>query len=553
MRFSGALVQRFIWVATVVAVLFIVLYPVFWLFLTSIRRDSGELTPVFYQAAFSPLYLKALANSFIYAGIATSVALVLGIPIAWAVARSDMPWKPFISLCCSVAFVTPPVLQAMAYIFIFSPNNGLANQLTHALFGIKPFNIYTMVGMSLATSVTVFSQVFVIMVSAFGSMDASLEEAAVTSGAGRFSTALRVTIPLVRPAVATSAIMTFILVLALFGPPAIIGYPAKIYVLTTEIYRLLGSLPLRLELTAAMSVFFLVIAAFLLILQHRLLGRAKYTTIAGKSTRPKMVGLGRLRYLLLGFSLLVVTMAVFLPFATLGAISLFANWALGFSPGNVTLDNYAFTLLKQAEIQQAFKVTFMLAIVTMVGALTLGLTSGYLIAKTKMRLRGGLRYVATLSLSIPAVVFTVGVMLAFMHQPFVIYGTIWILVIGYIARFLPFAVQPLADAFGQIDDSLMEAARTSGASWVYQMRRVMVPLMGPSLFAAGFLVFMSTMRDMVTATFLASPGNETVLVRIFDRWSEGYPERATAMAVTLMVVVALFYAVFSRITRKRVV
>lgn len=548
---GGRAGRTLLWAAAFGALALLVVYPVFWLVVGSFQTEFGDWTLEHYAEVFSPYYLKLLWNSLVYALLSTAIAMLIGVPMAWAVARTDMPGKAFFRAASAVTFVLPPLFQAMAFVVIFQPNAGLMNVLFEALFGVKPFNIFSFTGLVLVTACGAFPQSFMLVDSALRSMDPALEEAATTAGASRWRVTTRITLPLVLPAILTAMNLTIINNLVVFGPAALIGIPAKIFVMASQIYVELTAFPPRLEFTAALAMLFLTFAALLLTFQVYVLRRRSFSTIVGKGMRPRELALGRWRWLAFVVFALMIFTALILPAAVLVYLSFSKIWTNWFATTNFTLAHFENVLFTRTQTLAAIRNTLLLALATVATTLSAGFVLAYIIVKTRARARQILNYLTFLPYSVPGAVFTVGVILAFIRPPLVLYGTLWILVACYFARFLPFAIQPLSAALRQIDNSLLEAGRVVGAGWWRATQRITLPLVKFSVFSTVMLVFVACLREVVSAILLAAPDTETMMVTAFRMWEEGLIQETAALMVVLLALVLAFFWIVRRAIGER--
>lgn len=532
-----------LWACVFASLGLLVLYPLIWLIMGSFQTAMGEWTLGHYEEVFSSYYLNLLWDSLWFTFLATVVAMALGVPMAWAVARTDMPGKSLFRAASAVTFVLPPLFQAMAFVFIFQPNAGLLNLLFDDLFGVKPFDIFTFSGLVLVTALGAYPQSFLLVDSALRSMDPALEEAATTVGASRWRVLRSITLPLVLPSILTGMNLTAIHNLVVFGPPAVIGIPANIYVMATQIYVELSTFPPRLEFTAALSILFLGFAAILLTFQLFVLRRRSFSTIVGKGMRPREIPLGPWRWAAFALCGALVFTALLFPAAILVSISLSKVWTNWFQLDNFTIAHYVQVLFVHSRTLDSIANTLILALVTVASTLSAGLVIAYIIVKTRHRARQILNYLSFIPYSIPGAVFTVGVILAFIRPPFVLYGTLGILAACYFARFLPFAIQPLSAALRQIDNSLLEAGRVAGAGWWRTTRRITLPLLKFSVLSTVLLVFVACLREVVSAILLAAPNTETMMVSAFRLWEEGAVQETAALMVVLLVLVLVFFTV----------
>jgi len=248
---------------------------------------------------------------------------------------------------------------------------------------------------------------------------------------------------------------------------------------------------------------------------------------------------------------LVICTALVFPAAILVYMSFSKVWTNWFAATNFTLAHYENVLFTRTQTLTAISNTLLLALATVATTLTAGFILAYIIVKSRVRSRQVLNYLTFLPYSIPGAVFTVGVILAFIRPPLVLYGTLWILVVCYFARFLPFAIQPLSAALRQIDDSLLEAGRVVGAGWWRTAQRITLPLVKFSVFSTVMLVFVACLREVVSAILLAAPDTETMMVTAFRMWEEGLIQETAALMVMLLVLVTVFFWIVRRAIGER--
>ena len=519
-----------------------IIYPIIWVVAGSFRSEEGW-TLAHYNEAFSSYYLRVIGTTLIYAAASVALSLALGLPLAWLLARTDMPFKGFIRGFAMITFVMPPLFHAIAYVFIFQPRAGLANQVLNAWFGIQPFNIYTLTGMVVVTALGLFPLTVLLVEAALHSIDPTLEEAAATSGAPPNQITRKIVLPVVLPAITSSAVLGFIEVLGVFGPPAVIGIPARIYVMSTQIFADLSGFPPKFEFAAAVAMVFLVIVALVLLLQDKLLRSGAYTTVTGKGFRARPVRLRRWKAAALGYAFLLMLVGVGIPSVVLVGISLSKVWSLGFSLNNITFEFYHEVLFGGDRMVASFANTLILAVCTSIATLVIGLQIATMTAHGGNLTARLARIVAFLPFSIPAVVFTLGVVLAYIRPPLALYGTLWIILICYFGRFLPFAVQPLSDGLRQIDRSLMEAGHVVGAGVFSVTLRVVLPLLKFATASTALLVFVACIREIVSIALLFSPRTETLMMTAMLVWAEGQVQLTAAIVVLLVIAVLLLFIV----------
>lgn len=525
----------------------LVVYPLAFLLYRSVTRDGSFTLENFLTTFSSRVYYDALLNS-VYLGAGCSVvAVVIGAPIAWLVSRTNMPGKGLVRLLVYISYMTPPFLTAIAYVSLLSPNAGLINRLIASALGVErgPFNVYSLWGMIFVTSAHTFPFVFMLASSALESVDSSLEESAQMLRAGRIKTALKITLPLVTPAILSGALLAFVNAIALFGSQAILGLPARIYTLPTRIYALFN-FPPKYELASALSVLLIALTVGSLYLQRRFLERRSYVTMGGKGARPQLIDIGRMGYVALALCLLVFTLSVVLPYGTLAAVSVSRSWGLDFFK-NLTLANYEFVLLKYEVTQRAIINSLLLATIAATVAIAIGTLISYIDLRTTLRGRKFLDYISLIPLGLPGIVLAVGLVQAWLRAPFNIYGTLIILLLAYVTRFIPLAVRSANSALRQVDPSLEESARVTGASWLKTLTTVTIPLTRRGLFAGWLLVFVPSLQELSASILLFTSATTTLAVAVYNLYETGQIEPVAALAMVNMAVITVALVLANRL------
>ena len=277
----------------VVALVVLVVLPLLSLLLGSVKGEGGLSLEHFTEVLTGRLYVTALKNSLILGAWTGLFSLAIGLLLAWAVSRTNVPWKPLIQVTATLSYLSPPFLTAIAFTYLFSPNAGLINVLMRDVLGLPwlTWNIFSMPGLVLVTVLHTFPFVYLLASSALQSVDASYEEAAQILGASKLRTAFSITAPLVAPAILSGTLLAFVNALALFGSQAIIGLPGRIFTLPTRIYALFDYPP-EYGLASALSLVLVLITVVALYLQRAFLSRRSYVTLGGKGSRPQLMDLG---------------------------------------------------------------------------------------------------------------------------------------------------------------------------------------------------------------------------------------------------------------------
>jgi len=530
---------------TGLALLTISVYPMVWLAIGSLSEGAGwGLGPYRDLVTKFPL-TGILANSWIFALGTTAMALVLGVGTAVLVTRTDIPGKPWLRLCTVLAFVSPPWLTAIAYVFLASPNAGLINVVLNGLVGVKPFNVQSMTGMIFVSGLFLYSFVYLTVEGALTSIDGAYEEAARTAGAGTLGIILRVTLPLVTPSIVAASVFSLIISWGLFATPAILGLPARVYVFSTQLYLFLNAFPPRLEQAAAMGMIFCLTAVLLggvLWLLRRRPAANRFAVIAGKGHRPALLPLGTWRPLWAVAAWGVVVLSVALPFATVFWMSLSASW-FGGGLGNLTVANFTYVVGEFTNFWPSVGNSIKISLMEAGLVLVVALAAAYVQARTRLPGRGVLTAIAYYTVLVPSVAFLAGAMWAWVKSPIGLYGTIFLIALTQAARSMPIAVRNLGDGLKQMETSLEEAATVCGAGRLRTVYSVMLPLLRPVLLSTFTLVFLSSLRDLNTPLFLGggSPDTMTLSVVIFQFWSESRMGESAALSIILLLLTLVIF------------
>jgi iron(III) transport system permease protein len=532
---------------------FLILYPAVILLELSFRDKADALSFVWYiQAYTNSRNLSAIVNTIVVATGSAAIAAFFGTLLAWAVVRTDMPGRTMTGVATIIPFITSSFIGALAWALLGSPDVGLINQLWQHLGGSGPLiNIYSLGGIIFVIALYEVPFVFLMVAGALRSMDPSLEEASLSSGAGRWTTATRVTLPLVLPAILASSLVVFVLAAEQFGVPAVLGTPARIRVLTTSIVSTQTFYPPQRGLGAALSVTLLAIALVGLALQRWVLKGRSYTTVSGKSAHPRQVQLGPFRWVLLGICMSYLTLAVVLPFATIFVSSIRTIWTSDFRWEQFTLEHYRWVFLEYPLTQRAILNSLLLAVVGATATIIFCALISFLSLRTRLPGRNLLDYLSMLPLGIPGTVLAFALLQVWINPPLVLYGTIWILFIAYLTRYLPIGVRSTSATLVQIHPELEESSLSSGASWFQTFKNVTLPLLKPGIIAGWVLLFLAFSRELSASVLLYSPGLEVLSVVMYDLQQNGQFREISALAVFQIGFSILLLLVAKRFVRDR--
>jgi iron(III) transport system permease protein len=521
--------------AAVLIVGWLVLYPLGIIFEMGLRTEDGRLTLDNYRRVLvEPGLASALVNSIVISVATTAFALVLALPMAWAVARTDMPGRQFVRVCVLVAFVIPNFISVIAWILLLGPNAGLINVFLRESFGIaRAFNIYSVEGLVLVLTLSFYPLIFFAVAAALDNMDPSYEEAAQMVGAPAWRASMGIALPLVLPAIVASSVFVFLEAMGAFGAPAAIGSGARFHTLTTKIYELF-SYPPRFELAAAAAAPIIGFTILGLLLQRWVLGGRRFNVIGGKGSAARVVDIGWRRWLLFGYCMVVVFASVALPLIVLLRTSLLSRWGLDVSWQNLTLKNYAAFANPSTIVPTALVNSLLISAVTASACVALALIIVWLVERTALPGRSLLTFTSTVTFAFPGVALAVGFVLGYGGPPLALFGTIWLFFVAFTAHRFPFAFMFMRNSVKQLSSEMEEAARVAGASWIRSIVTIAAPLLKSGIVAAWMIVFAVTLRELSMAILLYVPGTETLPVAIYSFIDNGTFEIAAAVSVVLI-------------------
>jgi iron(III) transport system permease protein len=550
--------------ACVVVAVWLVFVPLAALLYNAFTEDTGFGPGAFSLDNFVEAYsswhiLRLFENSLVFAAGTALTTFVMGALVAWVVERTDAPGAMLFHALSLLSFAIPGLLMAMAWIFVFSPNIGWGNAVLKSLFGLaeSPVNIYSMAGMTWALASHYFPLAYLALGPALRVLDVRMEEAALMAGGSYRQVFTRVTLPLLRPAILSALLLLFVMGMASYEVPRLIGRPARIDVFTTDIQGAIIAAPPAFGVASALGLALLAICVLAVFFYRRATRHAEsFATITGKGYRPTRVKLGRWRWptaLAIGAMFVV---ALGLPLVTLVWQSFFRNLAQPFfsSPAQATLDNYGF-ILRYPIFLAAVRTSVLLAAMaaTIVAGLTL--VMAWIAQRSLPRYGFILDALAFAPIAIPGVIVGAGILVAYLMLPVPIYNTIWILLVAYVTLYLPYGMRFASSGITQIHRELEEVAAVSGAGLGQIFRRILLPLLAPVLLAGWIYVFVLAVRELGASIFLVGPGTHVLGTISLTMWEEGGSYGAVAalgvvQIVPLVVIVAGLRAVELRIGRR---
>ena len=542
-----------IWVVLLLAILtFLVIYPLLTLLLGALT-DTNPVVEGFSLARLSirnfitvlgnPNVAEALLNTLIACGGGTAIAVAIGLTFSWIVVRTDTPGKRFIAAASMLPLFAPPLVAGVAWAILGSPKTGLINTLFKWAGLDWHIDLYTLPGLVFVFGIYYAPYVYMFTASALRNMDPSLEEAAEISGAGVLSTLFTVTFPLIMPAIVSGMLLSFIVMLGIYGIPAVLGAPINLNVLTTYIFKLTNWSPPLYNTAAAVAIILMAVTGLLVFLQQRVLSGRSYTTVAGKAYRPRNLALGKWRWLTFAAAVIYLVVVVLLPLLAL-VVAAFRKFmfirdvASLFDMRMYSLVHFHSIFDNPLTLNSIYNAVEVGVITALVGG-TLAFAIGYTIHRTQAAGRRSIDLLSTLPVAIPGLVIGVAYLWAWIGIPGGLYGTIWILALAFIARFMPDTVKALSTSFLQIHRELEEAAWVCGKGILGTIRTVVLPLASPGVIAAMTLLFVLAIRELGSSLFLYTSNTMVMSVLLLDYYEGGNLGKTAAFSLVQIVLLGV--------------
>ena len=526
-----------VWVGAALLLVFLMVFPLGSIFRASLWDETGLTFHKYVEVFANRTFLAAIWNTVIISFWVGVFSVVIGALLGWLLTRTDLPWKKSIRALIMASFVTPPFLGAFAWTLLAGPNAGALNKAYRSLTGSADslLNIFTMEGLIFVMALYSFPYVFSMTANVCELISSDLEDAAVILGASKLQTAWTVTLPLALPALASGFIVAFLHSLSLFGAPAILGLPAGIHTITTQIWAFF-QYPPRLDLAAAFSVPLLIATMLLIALQKRILGRRGFSTVGGKGGQRRLIRLGWSRIPVFLLVLAVLSLSVFLPYWILLKAALSRAWAMPLDWDNFTLGNFSFAFLQYGDTQLAIYNTFKLGILTATVGTLVATLIAYITHRNLLRGARFLSFFALAPLVIPGIVLAVGLFIAYTRPPLVLYGTVWILFVAYLTKEMPIGFSQAESTFKSIHTELEDASRIVGANRLISLKDITAPLARSGLIAAWCFIFIGVIRELSASILLFTPVSKVVSVVIFDLKEEGQIGVIAVLGIAMLLV-----------------
>jgi iron(III) transport system permease protein len=552
-----------LWVVLLLAILaFLVVYPVLMLLLGALTDTNPVIDGFavfrlsianFTTVLSNPNVGEALINTLIACGGGTAVAVVIGLAFSWIVVRTNTPCKRFIAAASMLPLFAPPLVAGVAWVILGSPKTGLINTFIKWMGFDWRIDLYSLAGLVFVFGIYYAPYVYMFTASALRNMDPSLEEASEVAGASAFATLFSVTFPLIMPAIISGMLLSFIVMLGIYGIPAVLGAPNDINVLTTYIFKLTNWSPPLYNTAAAVAVLLMVVTGLLVWLQQKVVAGRSYTTVAGKAFRPRNLDLGRWRWLTLGLAVVYIVIVVVLPLLAL-IVAAFRKFMFIrdlsslFDMRQYSLMHFTSIFENPLTLNSIYNAVEV-GVITAVAGGILAFAIGYTIHRTRVSGRRSIDLLSTLPVAIPGLVIGVAYLWAWIGLPGGLYGTIWILALAFIARFMPDTVKALSTSFLQIHRELEEAAWVCGRGMLGTIRTIVLPLASPGVIAAMTLLFVLAIRELGSSLFLYTSNTMVMSVLLLDYYEGGNIGKTAAFSLVQTVLLGVLIGIANWLSR----
>jgi iron(III) transport system permease protein len=553
--FGAGKVLGLIYIATFVVVLLLVMIPLAALIYGSLRSDApgmgGTWTFAKWGALFSPGVISTLGTT-IQIGLASSlIAALIGTAIAIVIHRTDFKGADAVNALVSISFFIPSFILAMAWIIVGSPG-GLINGVLEDIFEIESFqvDVYSVLGIIFVMVLHQVPFVYLVMRGPIIGMDSSFEEAARVSGATPLSVLRRVTLPLLSFSLTSSVVLAFILSIEQFAIPALMGIPGHVTVLATQLYLLVRFPPPDYALAAVIGLTLSALTAVALWFQRRIAQNNRLTVTTGKAGRLVPIALGRWGWAAGVFCWGYVALAFVVPVVILTYVSVLKYFTANPFEGVYTLRNYVFLWESGATLNSFGNTLLVSGVGALIGVL-LACSISYFTLRYRPPGHRVLDLISSLPFGVPGVVIGLGLLWAYAYLPIPIYGTVTILLVAFVTRFLAYATETINGRLVQIDKSLEEAAWTAGATRLKGIQKILMPLAMPSLQGAYFLLFMAFFREIASAVLLYTASSSVLSTSIWSSFEQANWSLACALSLIGMLVVFVFMYLLMLVVRVR--
>ena len=543
------------WIVILVVVAFLVIFeviPLSYLLIRSLFPKGSFSLDSFKRVYTYDLNWTALINTIVISGLTTLFGVILAFPLAFLVGRTDMYGKKFFRTLFVTTYMVPPYVGAMAWLRLLNPNAGVLNKFLMQVFNLSkaPFNIYTIGGIVWVLTCFYYPYAFITISRAMEKMDPSLEEASKISGASPIKTLMTITIPMMTPSIIAAGLLVFVASASAFGIPSIIGAPGQIYTVTTRIIDFvhIGSEE-GLNDAMVLAVFLMAIANIVLYVTTFVIGKRQYITMSGKSTRPNIVELGKWRMPITVMISIFSFFVVILPFVTVALTSFTVNMGKPIGLSNMSMSAWN-KVFSRASILSSTKNSIIAGLAAAFFGIVISCIMAYLLQRTNVKGKRIPDFLITLGSGTPSVTIALALIISMSGKFKInIYNTLTIMIIAYMIKYMLMGMRTVVSAMSQVHPSLEEAAQISGANWLRMLKDVTVPLIGASIVAGFFLIFMPSFYELTMSTLLYSSNTKTIGYELYIYQTYHSQQVASALATAILLFVIIINYLLNKLTK----
>ena len=543
------------WIVILVVVAFLVIFeviPLSYLLIRSLFPKGSFSLDSFKRVYTYDLNWTALINTVVISGLTTIFGVILAFPLAFLVGRTDMYGKKFFRTLFVTTYMVPPYVGAMAWLRLLNPNAGVLNKFLMQIFNLPkaPFNIYTVGGIVWVLTCFYYPYAFITISRAMEKMDPSLEEASKISGASPIKTLMTITIPMMTPSIIAAGLLVFVASASAFGIPSIIGAPGQIYTVTTRIIDFvhIGSEE-GLNDAMVLAVFLMAMANIVLYVTTFVIGKRQYITMSGKSTRPNIVELGKWRMPITVIISIFSFLVVILPFVTVALTSFTVNMGKPIGLSNMSMSAWN-KVFSRASILSSTKNSIIAGLAAAFFGIVISCIMAYLLQRTNVKGKRIPDFLITLGSGTPSVTIALALIISMSGKFKInIYNTLTIMIIAYMIKYMLMGMRTVVSAMSQVHPSLEEAAQISGANWLHMLKDVTVPLIGASIVAGFFLIFMPSFYELTMSTLLYSSNTKTIGYELYIYQTYHSQQVASALATAILLFVIIINYLLNKLTK----
>ncbi len=543
------------WIVILIVVAFLVIFeviPLSYLLIRSLFPKGSFSLESFKRVYTYDLNWTALINTLVISGLTTLFGVILAFPLAFLVGRTDMYGKKFFRTLFVTTYMVPPYVGAMAWLRLLNPNAGVLNKFLMQIFNLPkaPFNIYTVGGIVWVLTCFYYPYAFITISRAMEKMDPSLEEASKISGASPIKTLMTITIPMMTPSIIAAGLLVFVASASAFGIPSIIGAPGQIYTVTTRIIDFvhIGSEE-GLNDAMVLAVFLMAIANIVLYVTTFVIGKRQYITMSGKSTRPNIVELGKWRMPITVIISIFSFFVVILPFVTVALTSFTVNMGKPISLSNMSMSAWN-KVFSRASILSSTKNSIIAGLAAAFFGIMISCIMAYLLQRTNVKGKRIPDFLITLGSGTPSVTIALALIISMSGKFKInIYNTLTIMIIAYMIKYMLMGMRTVVSAMSQVHPSLEEAAQISGANWLRMLKDVTLPLIGASIVAGFFLIFMPSFYELTMSTLLYSSNTKTIGYELYIYQTYHSQQVASALATAILLFVIIVNYLLNKLTK----